>query len=362
MPPSLLRVVQLTSPGRGAIAALLVESPGALGAVEKHLRTKSGRPLTSYPTDQLVFGRFGPPPCEQVVVRRRNANSVEVNCHGGLAAVAMIENILVAEGCQCVGWRDWAAGHYADPITAAAHTALAEATTERTATILLDQYHGALHRAFEEIEQAIDKGYVAAARTKIDELLARARLGRHLIRPWQVVLAGRPNVGKSSLVNALVGYPRAIVHPQPGTTRDVVSVRTAIDGWPVELADTAGLHAAGEGVERAGIERAHARLAAADLVVLIFDRSAPWCQADEALIQTWPKALVVHNKCDLPPAPGWGTGGLATSALGGFGIEALAQAIADRLVPDPPPAGAAVPFAVEHLECLARLAERVKGE
>ena len=103
-------------------------------------------------------------------------------------------------------------------------------------------------------------------------LLARADLGRHLVRPWSVVLAGPVNVGKSSLINALAGYGRSIVHHAPGTTRDAVTAATAIDGWPVELCDTAGLRPAATPVERAGIERAQERLAQADLAVLVFDR------------------------------------------------------------------------------------------
>ena len=127
---------------------------------------------------------------------------------------------------------------------------------------------------------------------RIDALLARERLGRHLTRPWSVVLAGRTNVGKSSLMNALAGYGRAIVHHAPGTTRDAVALATAIDGWPVELCDTAGLRAADDAVERAGIERARQRLAQADLVVLVADRSVPWSAEDQALADQWPARRV----------------------------------------------------------------------
>ena len=80
-----------------------------------------------------------------------------------------------------------------------------------------------------------------AAAARIREWLAWEDFGLHLTRPWNVVLAGRPNVGKSSLINALLGYTRSIVFDQPGTTRDVVTAATAIDGWPIELSDTAGL-------------------------------------------------------------------------------------------------------------------------
>lgn len=339
------------------MATLLVEGPEAISVVQAQFRAKSGRPLKSYSAEQVVFGHFGPTPGEEVVVRRRGEDSVELHCHGGLAAVAMIERALAAAGCRSVGWRDWIADHSSDPITAAAQAALAEAATERTATILLDQYHGALRRALEAIAQAVDNHDHVSAREQIDTLLAHAAVGLHLVRPWQVVLAGRPNVGKSSLINALVGYPRAIVHPAPGTTRDVVSVRTAIDGWPVELADTAGLHPGGEAVEQAGMERARQRLSTADLVILVFERSAPWCRCDQELLESRPEGLVVHSKCDLPPAAGSRVVGLATSALQAEGIAALAKAIVNRLIPDPPPPGAAVPFSSEHLAQLARLSE-----
>ena len=114
-----------------------------------------------------------------------------------------------------------------------------------------------------------------------------------------MVLAGRPNVGKSSLMNALAGHGRSIVHHAPGTTRDAVTLTTAIDGWPVELCDTAGLRPAGDALESAGIERAQERLARADLVVLVCDQSMPWSAEDQALLDQWPEAVLVHNKCDL---------------------------------------------------------------
>ena len=85
-------------------------------------------------------------------------------------------------------------------------------------------------------------------RRAIDELeilIKRSEVGLRLVSGWRVVLAGRPNVGKSRLLNALAGYDRAIVDPTPGTTRDVVTIRTALDGWSVELSDTAGLRAGG---------------------------------------------------------------------------------------------------------------------
>ena len=239
-----LHVIQLTPPGRGAIATLRIEGPGAVAAVEAHFRPRGGRALAAYPVDRLVVGHFGDGRGEEIVVRCCAGDAVELHCHGGMAAVAMIEEALLAAGCRTVGWRDWIAARGDDPIAAEVMLALADARTERTASILLDQHQGALRCAFNEIRQAIDHGDADAARGQIDILLGRVKLGQHLVRPWSVVLAGPVNVGKSSLINALVGYGRSIVHHVAGTTRDAVTAATAIDGWPIELCDTAGLRPA----------------------------------------------------------------------------------------------------------------------
>ena len=350
--PSSPRVVQLTPPGRGAIATLLVEGPGATDLVESGFRPADGRALGSYPSGRIVFGRFsvGSHPGEEVVVCRRGLQAVEVHCHGGSVAVTRIRRMLVEAGCRAVAWQQWAADHYEDPIAAAARVALADARTERVAAVLLDQYHGSLRRAVEAIRRSIQARDAASAGEQLGELLARAELGRHLVRPWRVALAGSPNVGKSSLINALVGYQRAIVHPTAGTTRDVVSATTAIDGWPFELSDTAGLREAQHRLEQAAVELARGQLASADLVLLVFDSSRPWTAADQTLIDDWPNGLVIHNKRDLPaccdpPRPD----GLSTSALTGQGIGELVLAIAGRLVPDPPPRGAGVPFTADQM-------------
>ena len=102
---------------------------------------------------------------------------------------------------------------------------------------------------------------------------------------WRVVIAGPPNVGKSSLINAMAGYERAIVSPLPGTTRDVVTLTTAIDGWPVQLADTAGLRASDDELESAGVKLAGAALAAADLVILVCDATGDLNAASEIASQ-----------------------------------------------------------------------------
>jgi tRNA modification GTPase len=176
----------------------------------------------------------------------------------------------------------------------------------------------------------------------LDLLIQSASVGLKLVPGWRVALAGRPNVGKSRLLNALLGYDRAIVAPTPGTTRDVVATGTAFAGWPVELADTAGLRASDDPIESEGVARARAHQREADLVLLVLDRSEPLTEEDRRLIAEHPGALAVANKADLPTA--WDFAGLAVSAARGDGVERLADEIGRRLVPDPPPPGSALPF------------------
>jgi tRNA modification GTPase len=249
-------------------------------------------------------------------------------------------------------------GQTDDPIVAAAEIALTLAPTERVATVLWDQRQGALRQAIERLVGHLSSGRLSDAMCELDDLLAWRGLGIHLTDPWRVVLAGRPNVGKSSLINALVGYQRAIVHPTPGTTRDLVTATTAWDGWPVELVDTAGLHAAVQGVEAAGVALAREHLATADLVLLVLDASNPLTAEDRALLADWPAALVVLNKCDLCGlSEGFSVGGLGSphtrvSAQTGQGLDALQRALVQRLVPHDPPRGQAVPFQGEQVAAL----------
>jgi tRNA modification GTPase len=181
----------------------------------------------------------------------------------------------------------------------------------------------------------------------------------HLVAPWRVVFAGPPNVGKSSLINALAGYQRAIVSPTPGTTRDVVTLTTAIDGWPVELADTAGLRSTDDELEAAGVELAQSALATADLAVLVQDATNPAATSRFDPRAVPPRVIHVLNKIDLVSAgdlPAFDSTSLptqlATSAETGAGIADLAAAIGRSLVPNPPACGDAVPFTAQQVELL----------
>lgn len=349
------RVVLLTPTGRGALATILLQGPNCVAIADTYFRPSSRRPLAESETGRIRFGRWrfaADQSGEEVVVCRVAADSLEVNCHGGRAAAEAIIGSLVAKGCHQLTWRQWLHDSTDVPLAADARIALASATTRRTAAILLDQLQGRLQEALLEAANHLSAGKLQNALTQLGDTLQFADVGLHLTSPWRVVLAGRPNVGKSSLVNAILGFKRAIVFDQPGTTRDVVTAATALDGWPVLLADTAGLRDAGDVIEQAGVTRAQEALGGADLIVLVFDDSATVNDDDRALSEAFPQALIVFNKCDLHRANASRASALRTSALTGENIARLIDLIVQHIVPSVPPDGAPVPFTKDHVEAI----------
>ncbi|MCH5373394.1 MAG: 50S ribosome-binding GTPase [Planctomycetes bacterium] len=340
-------LVSLVTPsGRGAVATIIVSGEDATERVAAHFHAAAGRPLAELPVQRICFGqwRSAEGPGEELVVCRRTA-WVEIHCHGGRVASQAIIGTLVADGCCDIPWTEMARNLDGDDIAIEARIALAHARTERTAAILLDQLRGALQIEWGRITSLFSAGQSQEATSRLDVLEARSRLGLHLTEPFRVVVCGEPNVGKSSLINALLGYQRSIVLDQPGTTRDVITAHTAIDGWPIELSDTAGLRSPTDPIESAGIQFARRRLSDADLVVLVLDCSRPRHDAAERLQNELPLALVVHNKSDLASMADGEGDQLQTSAATGEGITELMHAISRRLVRDPPAAGEPIPFA-----------------
>jgi tRNA modification GTPase len=353
-------VARLTSDGRGAIAVLRVWGNHAVAITDAVFRPKRGVRLAESPTGALRLGRIGPGQGDEVVavVLDRTWPVVEVQCHGGVAAVDLVFTTLVSAGATPADAGPSLAEHPGDdPLAAQAQADFARASTVLTAEILLDQMQGALRDALVQLGRSIDE-QPGRALDEVDLLVARGQLGLRLSDGWKVSIAGRPNVGKSRLFNALVGFARTIVDPVAGTTRDVISFRVSFGGWPVELADTAGLRETGDPVERIGVERALREHETADLVVLVLDRSRPLEPVDHELVTNNPGAVVVANKSDLPAA--WRnteasdppTPMVTVSAATNAGIDELIGAIVARLVPQPPAPGQAVPFRVDHLESL----------
>ena len=219
-----------------------------------------------------------------------------------------------------------------DLVQAEAVADLIEAVTPLQARVAYDQLEGTLTRQIGDIDAALfdlvarfeasvdfpEEGYhfvapgtaaaeIAAIERRVGTLLADARRGRLIREGAEVALAGKPNVGKSSLFNSLVGTSRAIVTSTPGTTRDFITELADIDGIRITLIDTAGERAPDDQIdeiESAGLDRARGARSVADLVLIVLDRSRPLDEVDCAILaQTADmRRLIVINKCDLPEA------------------------------------------------------------
>jgi len=183
---------------------------------------------------------------------------------------------------------------------------------------------------FDRVEAVARIGHV---QDSIRELLASAPRGRMVREGVTVAIIGRPNAGKSSLLNALLGQDRAIVAPTPGTTRDTVSEWTEIEGIPVHLIDTAGLRNSQDDIEMQGVARAREAAADAHHVLYVYDCYAGWDDDDTALIQMLERPYsVIANKADIgTPAEGY-----AVSALLGSGLENVTSALISSLTNSQP--------------------------
>ena len=340
---------RLTPAGRGAVATIAFAGDcEQLDAASPPLfQAANGRPLAAQPLGRIVFGHWGTDPAEETVLCRIDGQTIEIHCHGGESAVQRILHNLRDIGCDIVPAAQWDRQQQGE-LAADYSAALGRAPTLRTARILLQQQTGLLDRRIDEL---LAGDWSAPARREdcrrqLRDITRYWQFGRHLTEPWKVVVMGKPNVGKSSLINALVGFSRSIVFDQPGTTRDIVTSETAFDGWPIRLLDTAGLREGTEQLEQAGIERSRSLLSRADCLILVWDRSAPLETADEELHQQFPHALLVANKADLPAA--WETKQFAhcreVSAVQLLGIDELAGDIVSRLIPEVPTTESAFPI------------------
>ena len=337
-----------TAPGRGGVAVVRVSGPDAWAVAAK----VTGRTLAADDAGRFFRARFADVDDGLMLVFRgprsyTGEDAVELQGHGGSVAPRR-----VLEACLAAGARLAQRGEFTlraflngrlDLSEAEAVIDLVDARTTRAAADAFARLGGALSRPFERLyadaldlssrlEHALDfdegelppsfaedtAAQLAALRQRTERLIATAREGRLLREGALVVLAGAPNAGKSSLMNALLGTDRAIVADAAGTTRDSIEEGLQIGPWLVRLTDTAGLRAASDAVEAEGVERAEALIAKADLVV--------------ALDCDIPGALRIHAKCDLDPLSGLnGLNGLKVSAKTGEGLDALKAAIAARL-------------------------------
>jgi tRNA modification GTPase len=385
-----------TPPGRGGIGVVRLSGPDAarIGAEISDVHA----PLTPRHAtlarvcgsngahDQAVMTYFASPHSYT------GEDVVEISAHGSPLLLRAIVSASMEAGARLAApgeftFRAFLAGRI-DLVQAEAVRDLVDAVTPLQARAAFDQLEGTLTTAIREIDARLfdltarleasldfpDEGYhfvdAQGAAREIDALIAMlaallrdAARGRLVREGGHVVIAGRPNSGKSSLFNALAGAGRAIVTDLPGTTRDLLTEVVEIEGAPVTLVDTAGVRAApADAIEAEGIARARAARAVAELLVVVLDRSRPLDDDDRLLLSEAEasRAVIVANKIDLPAA--WeprveAPGGVLVSATLGQGIDDVRRAIALRLCGGEALRDAPAITNLRHVELLARARE-----
>ncbi|QDV68353.1 tRNA modification GTPase MnmE [Rosistilla carotiformis] len=352
----LLRTCVLTAIGRGAIATIALCGARASEVVGTFFRPNAGS--NQLPIDRIRYGIWSREPDgeigESIVVCATSETELEIHCHGGRAAVEAIVGDLVASGAERIRGEQWLQGRSDSYLSSECQVALAATQTSTTAGIVLDQIRGALATATQAAIEQLQSGNVQEPGQAIQDLIDRSSLGRGVRQPFRVVIAGPPNVGKSSLLNRLLGYDRAIAYDQPGTTRDVLSASTTLGGWTIELRDTAGIHETDEAIEREGVQSARREVQSADAVLVVVDASIGWTIQHDEIAKLVSDPIRVWNKADLidPKAMLYSEERVFTSTVSQAGIDDLITALLQRLIPLPPTPGMAVPITERQIDCL----------
>jgi tRNA modification GTPase len=326
---------QVTPSGRAAITTIVVRGPNAINVVADFFESASKKILAEVPVNKILFGKWQAPltTAEELVVCLRENDMVEIHCHGGTAASASISACLQSRGCVETSWQQQTSNQYGGSVYCQDAWKLVPLTTTLATTqIALRHATGEIDRLLDDVRHKINNGEIAAAADLLKPYLNTFKLGRHIIDPFVVVIAGRPNAGKSSLLNSMTGVDRSIVNQQAGTTRDVLQYKTMIGGWPISFWDTAGIRTDAQALEQLGIAKAEQAVATADLVIWVHDVTEHWQSQVEQIDDT--NYLLVINKTDIQQAEDDSPEHIAVSAKTGAGIDELSEKIIERLVGD----------------------------
>jgi tRNA modification GTPase len=361
--------------GEGGVALVRLSGPQAL-AVADALFTPAGKKSVKpslAPTHTIHFGRIirqGRVLDEVLLAVMRAPRTftredvVEITCHGGLLPARLVLDAVLAGGARLAGPGEFTrraflngridlaqAEAVADLIHSRTELALAAANEQLAGKLSqrINALRDDLMKTLAHVEAHIDfpdediapdtreklLERLQAGNVLIDTLLRTADEGRILRRGIRAAIVGRPNVGKSSLLNQLLGRDRAIVSAIPGTTRDTIEETANVRGIPVVFIDTAGLREASDEIEIEGIRRSRGALDSAELILHVLDAAEPLPVADEKLLAEFAqkKRIIVRNKTDLPRLLKLPEGLAAVDAccLTGQGIEDLKDAIKKKV-------------------------------
>ena len=370
-----------------AIGIVRVSGPEALPLMDRIFAPSDGRPMSAHADRKLVYGALSGADgavldyCLCTVSRAPHSytgeDTAELQCHGSPVVLSEALNTLFKAGARQAGPGEFTKRAFlngrmdlteaeavidvieAESAAAAANAAgqLAGAVTRRTDAVyglltdMAAHFAAALDYPDEDIEPFELEGYASrldGAIEALESLCATFERGRVLREGLRISLIGRPNVGKSSLLNALLGYERAIVTDEPGTTRDTIEEKTVLGGVLLRLTDTAGLREAGGEVERLGVRRALQAAEGSDLVIAVFDGAEPLSERDEetlAVARRARRAVAVVNKSDLhrrldtARLPDCFEHVVSISARTGRGLDALAAAVREMFPAPEAPAG-----------------------
>lgn len=403
-----------TPPGLGGIAVVRVSGPGALNAASRVFRSPAGASadVAELPSHTVHYG-YVVHPTEETTVDEvlmvlmkqprtyTGEDVVEFNCHGGPVPVNGVLGAVLAAGARMAEPGEFTLRAFLngrmDLSQAEAVVDVIEARSRTGARLALDQLQGRLGRLIRQLrselldvmahlevvldypEMDIDEQDRRETRDRLcrmtrqlQQLIDTASRSRPFREGVRTVILGRPNVGKSSLLNALLQRERAIVTEHPGTTRDVLEETLVVRGIPLVLMDTAGLRTGTDMVEQLGVERARRAAAEAELILLVADDSEPLTEEDFAVLRDpgvneAARVIVVVNKVDLEVRAVSGEDVrrlvegevpvVRVSALTRRGLESLEECIYETVLGDGDAgldAEGAVVSSARHEECLRR--------